>query len=46
MFDGTVGKYTCSDYNIELKEDATHYHAKPFPIPDIHKLTEKKKLID
>jgi len=33
MFDGTLGKYTGSDYVIELKEDAKPYHAKPFPIP-------------
>ena len=29
MFDGTLGKYTGSDYTIELKEDAKPYHAKP-----------------
>ena len=33
MFDGTLGKYTGSDYTIELKEDAKPYHTKPFPIP-------------
>ena len=31
-FDGTLGKYTGSNYTIELKEDAKSYHAKPFPI--------------
>ena len=32
MFDRTIGKYTVSDYTIELKEDAKH-----FPIPKCHK---------
>ena len=27
---------------IELKEDAKPYHAKPFPTPNINKLTLKK----
>ena len=36
MFDGTLGKYTGSDYTIELEEDAKPYHAKPFPIPNTH----------
>ena len=44
MFDGTLGKYTGSDYTIELKEDAKPYHVKPFPIPKIHELTIKKEL--
>ena len=33
MFDGAFGKYTASDYTIELKQDAKPYHAKPFSIP-------------
>ena len=41
---GTLGKYTGSDYTIELKEDAKPYHAKPFPIPKIHELTLKKEV--
>ena len=40
----TLGKYTGSNYAIELKEDAKPYHAKPFPIPKIFKLTLKKKV--
>ena len=44
MFDGTLGKYTGSDYSIELMEDAKPYHAKPFPIPKIHELTLKKEV--
>ena len=44
MFDGTLGKYTGSNYTIELKENVKPYHAKPFPIPKIHKPTLKKEL--
>ena len=46
MLNGTLGKYTGSDYTIELKEYVKPYHARPFPIPKIHKLTLKKRLID
>ena len=42
MLDGTLGKYTGSDYTIELKQDAKSYHAKPFPIPKIHQPTLNK----
>ena len=42
MFDGTLGKYTGFDYTTELEEDAKPYHAKPFPIPNLH---EPNKLI-
>ena len=44
MFHGTLGKYTGSDYSIELKEHAKPYHVKPFPIPKIHELTLKKEV--
>ena len=44
MFDETLGKYTDSNYTIELKEDAKPYHAKPFPIPTINKPTLKKEV--
>ena len=43
MFDGTLAKYTCSDYTIGLKEDAKPYRVKPFPILTIHKPTLKKE---
>ena len=36
MFDGTFGKYTGSDYIVELKEDGMPCHAMPFPIPNTH----------
>ena len=43
MFDETLGKYTGSDYTIELKEDAKPYHVKPLFIPTIHELTLKER---
>ena len=43
MFEETLGKYTGSDYTIELIEYAKPYHTKPFPIPKIHELTLKKR---
>ena len=44
MFDVSLGKYTGSDYTMELKEDAKPYHAKPFPIPKTHEPTLKKEV--
>ena len=37
IFNGTLGKYTGSEYTVELKEDA-----KPFPILKKHEPTIKK----
>ena len=37
MFDGTLGNYTGPEYKIELLEGVKPYHAKPFPIPKLHK---------
>ena len=33
VFDGTLGKYTDSDYTIELTKDAKPYYAKHFLLP-------------
>ena len=33
LFDGTLGYWKGKPYDIELKPDATPYHAKPYPIP-------------
>ena len=44
MFDEALGKYTSSDYTIELKNNKKPYHAKPFPIPKIHEPTLKKQV--
>ncbi len=36
LFDGTLGTFKDTAYNIELKEGAKPYHARPYPIPKIH----------
>jgi hypothetical protein len=41
LFDGTLRKWKGEPYNIELKPDATPYHARPFPIPKFHENTVK-----
>ncbi len=39
LFDGTLGTWKGDPYNIELKADATPYHARAYPIPKIHEET-------
>jgi hypothetical protein len=39
LFDGSLGTWKGEDYNIELRSDATPYHARTFPIPRIHEQT-------
>jgi transposase InsO family protein len=39
VFDGTLGQWRSTPYNIQLKENVTPYHAKPFPIPKVHEQT-------
>ena len=39
LFDGTLGTWKGKDYDIELRHDATPYHARAFPIPHIHEQT-------
>ena len=36
LFDGSLGKMKSEPYDIQLKENAKPYHAKPFPIPHAH----------
>ena len=36
MIDGTLGNHTGTEYKIEVLEEAQPYHAKPFPIPNVH----------
>ena len=45
MFDGTLGNYAGSEYKIKLLEGAKPHHAKPFPIPKIHKEILKTEVI-
>ena len=42
MLNGTLDKYTGFDCTIKSIEDARPYHAKHFPIPNIHEPTLKK----
>ena len=44
LFDGSLGTWTGDPYNIELKPDATPYHARAFPIPKIHEETLKMEV--
>ena len=36
LFDGTLGTWNMDPYEVELRDDATPYHARAFPIPRIH----------
>ena len=44
LFDGKLGCYKVSKYNIKLKEDATPYHAKPLPVPKVHEKTLRAEI--
>ena len=41
LFDGTLGKWNMEDYDIEVRPDATPYHARAYPIPKVHTDTLK-----
>jgi len=41
LFDGTLGQWAGTQYDIELLPDAKPYHAKAFPIPKVHMNTLK-----
>ena len=41
LFDGTLGKWTGTQVNLELKPDATPYHARAYPLPRCHLETLK-----
>ena len=44
LFDGTLGKWTGTAHNISLKEGATPYHARSFPIPKAYEATLKDEV--
>ena len=44
LFDGTLGTWKGSTVDLELKPDATPYHARPFPIPKCHLETLKMEV--
>ena len=41
LFDGTLGKWNMGAYHIELRPDATPYHARAYPIPKAYTETLK-----
>jgi Reverse transcriptase (RNA-dependent DNA polymerase) len=41
LFNGSLGKWNEEPIKLELKADATPYHARPFPIPRFHAETLK-----
>ncbi len=44
LFDGTLGTWKTDPIDIELKEGAKPYHAKPWPVPHIHLATLKLEI--
>ena len=44
LFDGTLGTWKNTTLDIELKEGATPYHAKPYPIPRAYEATLKMEV--
>ena len=39
LFDGSLGHWKGQNYDIELREDAKPYHARPYPIPKAYEKT-------
>jgi hypothetical protein len=44
LFDGTLGNWNRPLISIELKEGATPYHDRPYPVAQVHKATLKKEI--
>ena len=44
LFDGTLGKWTGSEVNLELKPDATPCHARAYPVPRCHERTLRSEV--
>ena len=44
LFNGTLGHWYDSQYNIELKEGIEPYHAKAYHVPRVHKATLKEEV--
>lgn len=44
MFNGTLGTWNGTPYNIKPKDRSEPYHTRPFPVPQIHELTLKSEL--
>ena len=39
LFDGTLGKWEGKPYHIDLRDNVTPFHAKPFSIPKMYEHT-------
>ena len=44
LFDGTLGDWDTEPIHLKVKEGATPYHGRPFPVPRIHLETLKKEV--
>ena len=44
LFDGTLGDFNTTPVSIELLPDAKPYHARPYPVPVIHRETVHKEV--
>ena len=44
LFDGTLGDWNRPPVSIEMKDGAKPYHGRPYPIPQIHKVTLMKEI--
>ena len=44
LFDGSLGHWNGTEYDIELKEGAKPYHARSYPIPKVHTDTLKAEV--
>ena len=44
LFDGSLGKWKMDAYEIELHPNATPYHARAYPIPQVHTATLKMEV--
>ena len=44
LFDGSLGKWKMDAYEIELLPDAKPYHARAYPIPQVHTATLKMEV--
>jgi hypothetical protein len=44
LFDGTLGDWRTKLVSFQLKEGASPYHSRAFPIPKIHKVTLIKEV--
>jgi hypothetical protein len=44
LFNGSLGSWSGETYDIELKENATPFHSRVYPIPRVHEKTLKHEV--